>query len=180
MANLISVKSLPTLSAAVDQEDTKSNFSSLGSYANFHSQAELVPGHVITSYEKSQDVEKTCSSSDSNFESQNSNRPTIWKHYGGMILTLLASLSFSLCVLFVKILGDYGFDAYGASFWRYAGITVPIIPVLFYIECRNHNSPDNENQIPRKSIFDTVWPVFHNGNWKTCLGLLVYSLLIRP
>lgn len=92
------------------------------------------------------------------------------KKYLGLLLTLSASFFFSVVVLFVKILKDYGFDAYGASFWRYTGTVIPTIPLLFFYEC----GPGVKKQ---GSVFHTVWPVWRNENWKTWIGLLVNILL---
>jgi hypothetical protein len=40
------------------------------------------------------------------------------KRYGGMLLTVGASICFSFVTLLVKYLQGYGVDAYGSSFWR--------------------------------------------------------------
>lgn len=89
-----------------------------------------------------------------------------FKRYLGLLLTLSASFSFSLVVLFVKVLKDYDVDAYGASFWRYTGTIIPTIPLLFFYEC----GPGVKKQ---ESVFTGVWPIIKNDNWKTWLGLLV-------
>lgn len=88
------------------------------------------------------------------------------KKYLGLLLTLSASFCFSVVVLFVKVLKDYGFDAYGASFWRYTGTVIPTIPLLFFYEC----GPGVKKQ---SSVFGSVWPVWKNENWKTWIGLVV-------
>lgn len=88
------------------------------------------------------------------------------KKYLGLLLTLSASFCFSVVVLFVKILKDYGFDAYGASFWRYTGTVIPTIPLLCFYEC----GPGTKKQ---SSVFGSVWPVWENENWKTWIGLVV-------
>ncbi|ODM97265.1 Solute carrier family 35 member G1 [Orchesella cincta] len=92
------------------------------------------------------------------------------KKYLGLLLTLSASFFFSIVVLFVKILKDYGFDAYGASFWRYTGTVIPTIPLLFFYEC----GPGVKKQ---SSVFTSVWPVFKNENWKTWIGLLSRGII---
>jgi len=89
-----------------------------------------------------------------------------------MILTLTASLFFSIAILIVKVLKDYGFQAYGASFWRYLGVTVPCIPLLMYYECRPARKTDGS-----LSVFSTVWPMHKNGNWKTIIGLFSRGLI---
>jgi len=92
------------------------------------------------------------------------------KKYLGLLLTFSASFFFSVVVLFVKVLKDYGFDAYGASFWRYTGTVIPVIPLLFFYEC----GPGVKKQ---ESIFGTVWPVWKNENWKTWIGLLSRGII---
>ena len=71
------------------------------------------------------------------------------------------------------MLKDYGFDAYGASFWRYIGITVPTIPILMFYQCGPGASTKEKENGQKVSLFDTVWPVFENDNWKTWIGLFV-------
>ena len=89
------------------------------------------------------------------------------RQYGGMGLTLLASMLFSFVTLMVKILHQrYGFDPEDASFWRYAGITVPSIPILIYFE-----SCKAQEKKKSSSVFDSVWPL--NEKWRNVLGLLV-------
>jgi hypothetical protein len=169
MAYLLSVKSLPSLYSKDDHDaaETKSTISTISSYANYHSQADLCPRESKET-EKYQDVEKSTV-----IDELKDKRDVGWRQYGGIILTLIASLCFSLSVLFVKVLKGYGFDAYGASFWRYTGVTIPIIPVLMYYECGSGKSHEKNENGNKKSVFDTVWPVFENGNWRTWIGLLV-------
>jgi uncharacterized membrane protein len=108
---------------------------------------------------------------------------TGFKRFVGMLLTLLASLSFSIVVLFVKILNGYGFDGFGASFWRYAGTTIPTIPLLIIAECRMRQKKEydteklGECKASSKSVINAVWPLNVNENWKQWIGLLVRKIM---
>lgn len=120
--------------------------------------------------EKGKPCEKDESSSDTKKKGKDKEYTGL-KKYLGLLLTLSASFCFSIVVLFVKVLKDYGFDAYGASFWRYTGTVIPTIPLIFFYEC----GPGTKKQ---DSIFTSVWPVFKNENWKTWIGLLVRMLFV--
>lgn len=89
--------------------------SGFGSFADLaHSQAELYP----SSFSRKKDVENNDEKSENKSEKETKEYIGI-KRYGGMIMTVGASIAFSFVTLIVKKLQDYGTDAYGASFWRY-------------------------------------------------------------
>lgn len=91
------------------------------------------------------------------------------KRYLGLLLTLSASFFFSVVVLFVKILTPLGYNAFGASFWRYTGTIIPTLPLLLFFEC----GPGTKKQT---SVFTSVWPIWENQNWKTWIGLVVRGI----
>ncbi|CAG7833424.1 unnamed protein product [Allacma fusca] len=107
-------------------------------------------------------------------KSEGKDEKSFLRQYGGMTLTLAASLLFSLVILLVKMLQPYGFSADDSSFWRYAGITLPSIPILMYFECCRGTS---KNEKKNGSVFDTVWPLNKNDNWKNVVGLLARGIL---
>lgn len=97
-------------------DDTRSTSSSgFGSYADFQSQAELYPTSIIkdkqTYAKENEDLEK---SKGGHVQKEYSGI----KRYGGMLLTVAASVAFSFVTLMVKVLQNYGADQYGSSFWR--------------------------------------------------------------
>ncbi|CAL8104295.1 unnamed protein product [Orchesella dallaii] len=98
------------------------------------------------------------------------------KKYLGLFLAFSASFCFSVVVLFVKILKDYGFSAYGASFWRFTGTAVLTFPLLFYYDCGPRVKNKNNNK-PQESEAQSVWPAFKKENWKTWVGLLSRGIL---
>jgi hypothetical protein len=103
--------------------------------------------------------------------------------FTGMLLTIMASFSFSIVVLLVKILNDYGFDRFGTSFWGYAGTTIPMIPFLLIAECRMRKQNKEEtdetgrecnNKASSKTVLKGVCPLnVKNDTWKRLTGLFV-------
>ncbi|CAL8122538.1 unnamed protein product [Orchesella dallaii] len=160
-SNLISTLKLPSATAA--------SFTSLNSYAPYASSQ-------TTLYHKDQQDAADAEKGSSGITTKdNGKKPpkaeyTGMKKYLGLLLTFSASFFFSIVVLFVKILKDYGFDAYGASFWRYTGTVIPTIPLLLFYEC----GPGVKKQ---SSVFHSVWPVFKNDNWKTWIGLVSRGII---
>ena len=70
-------------------------------------------------------------------------------------------------MLLVKVLNgsEYGFHSYSVSFWRYAGVTLPAIPMVMYYEWGNKDKD--------VSVFDSVWPLNRSDKWWTIFGLFV-------
>lgn len=63
---------------------------------------------------------------------------------------------------------------------RYVGITLPTIPILMFFNCGPGSNAIKEKGMKENgkpgSMFDSVWPVFENENWKTWIGLFVSDL----
>ncbi|XP_021959979.1 solute carrier family 35 member G1 isoform X2 [Folsomia candida] len=175
-----------TVSIVNDKGTASSGF---GSYADFQSQTELCPSTITKDKESYYareedsrvDPEKSGEKNGAKGKGGESKEYTGVKRYGGMILTVTASVFFSLVTLMVKMLSAYGADQYGSSFWRYLGITIPTIPIFAFYECGPGGKSRREKSIKETgspgSLFDTVWPIFKDDNWKTCIGLFMRGLI---
>lgn len=113
-----------------DARSTGTASSGFGSYADFQSQTELCPSTITKDKESYYareedsrvDPEKSGEKNGAKGKGGESKEYTGVKRYGGMILTVTASVFFSLVTLMVKMLSAYGADQYGSSFWRYVFI----------------------------------------------------------
>lgn len=93
------------------------------------------------------------------------------RQYAGMLLTLNASLMFSIIVLLVVMLQKYAINSGNVSLWRYAGITLPSLPLLFYFEtCGRKKSSQCPNG---ESVFSTILPLTDKAKLKNFILLMV-------
>jgi len=89
---------------------------------------------------------------------------TGWKRYIGIILAIMSSVVFALGVLIVKSLPQY--HPYSVSFWRFQGVLLPTLPILFYYRF-----------VKKEPIFDSVCPATAPGHGKTIILLFVSQAL---
>jgi hypothetical protein len=132
---------------------------------------------------------------------RNTGLSSIWADYGGMLITLLASLAYSVSVLLVKMLRDYGILAPASALWVYAGTIAPAVLILSQSEHSRRvsskltikakakpnavplkNERESFEELPHQdglgvSFLDNVWPLTQPANRKTLARLLVSSFL---
>jgi len=83
---------------------------------------------------------------------------SIFRHYAGIFLILMASFLFALMALMIKHLDQ--FHKFSLGFFRFQGILLPSLAFLIHARC---------TQGPK--IFDSLWPICKN--WTTLVLLCV-------
>ena len=90
-----------------------------------------------------------------------------FRQYGGIGLTILASLALSTASLAVKVLKEnYNLEPSNAGFWRYTGIFVISLPLFLYHQCCAL-----EDLTKHGSVFYAISPL--KEKWGIALSLLV-------
>ncbi|CAL8125727.1 unnamed protein product [Orchesella dallaii] len=88
---------------------------------------------------------------------------TGWKRYIGIILAIMSSMVFALGILIVKLLPQY--HPYSVSFWRFQGVLLPTIPLVFYFRL-----------VKKEPIFSSICPATAPGHGKTIILLFLRGL----
>ena len=91
----------------------------------------------------------------------------LFQQYGGIALTLFASITISFGSLLVKILHqDYSLAPEASGFWRYIGMVIISLPMLMYHQCC---AP--KDSMKYGSVYHGVLPL--TENWRSAMALLV-------
>lgn len=105
--------------------------------------------------------------------SEDMEKETFLKKFGGMLMALSASFFFSVSFLIIKILGNNGYKAFGCSVLFNLGVLIPCLIGILLHEV----GPKAQE---RARIFKEIWPLSESTKSTTLKILLVkkYSIPI--